>query len=88
MHVLQEILENTGYECYATSPPELAGRPCLAVTTDRTVGVIFGDVLAYIADHHLRSCLDLAEAFDGMRTDALGRGTVVYFPTVAYEADE
>mgnify|MGYP001580644674 CR=1 FL=1 len=77
---LQEILTDAGHEPSAYSGRGMCGETCLSVTADN-LGALFADVLEILDAEENEIA---AHAFRGMRTDSLGRSTVVYFPRVAF----
>jgi len=96
-HIIQEILEDAGYECRSYSGRGMGNQYCLGIVLeqDQSVGHLFRDVLITVvelmdADAHDIVIYQLPEPFASMKTDSLGRGTIVYFPGVEYvdEDDE
>jgi|CXWL01.1.fsa_nt_gi hypothetical protein len=82
---LQAILESTVDGVRSYSGRAMYGRSCLGVETN-DVGDLFAAVLEEVEgddDTH-----EIQEAFRDMRTDAMGRGTIVYFPNVEFVGDE
>lgn len=78
---LKDLLENAGYETFSYSGRGMYGAKCLAVNLDdNRTGELYANILENVdlTDEGLVSTL--AEALRDMRTDALGKGTVVYFP--------
>lgn len=82
---LQLILEAAFDGVRSYSGRAMFGRPCLGVDTG-DVGEVFAAVLEAVEgddDTH-----DLQDAFRNMRTDAMGRGTILYFPNVPFLGDD
>jgi len=80
--ILQQILEER-FDCYSYSGRAMYGETCLAVNDD---GRGLGEVMATIIRGAIEegSGAKIADAVSEMRTDSMGRGTVVYFPGVAF----
>lgn len=80
----QQILEAAGYVTRSYSGRGMDGKECLSVTLagDGMMGRFFADVLEVIDAEEMDPA---AHAFRRMRTDSLGKGTVVYFPGVPFE---
>ena len=86
---LQSILEADFDGVRSYSGLGMYGRSCLAIDCDR--GVSLGDVFSVVltAVEGEDDTSDLQEAFQCMRSDAMGLGTIYYFPNVPYvEEDE
>ncbi len=82
---LQEILESTVDGVRSYSGRAMYGRSCLGVETN-DIGDLFAAVLEEVeGDDDTR---EIQEAFRDMRTDAMGRGTIVYFPNVPFVDEE
>ena len=82
---LQAILESTVDGVQSYSGRAMYGRSCLGVETN-DVGDLFAAVLEQVeGDDDTR---EIQDAFRNMRTDAMGRGTIVYFPNVEFVGDE
>lgn len=75
---LIEIIEGSGcsYENY--SGRSMNGRECIGISTDSVNDVIADLIDATCGD--LALVETLANAIRGMRTDSMGRGTIMYFP--------
>lgn len=84
MRSFQQVLEAAGYVTRAHSGHGMSGRDCLSVTLagDGMMGRFFADVLEAIDAEEMDPA---AHAFRRMRTDSLGKGTVVYFPGVPFK---
>ncbi len=87
-HVLQTVLEDAGYETRSYSGRGMFGKTCLGVSTDQSLGAIFATILAGAVelarqDEDFDSS-ELESAVQGLRTDALGRNEIVYFPRVLF----
>ncbi len=85
-HQLQKVLEHAGVEGIRSySGRAMYGRICLGVDTD-DVGEVFAAILESVEGEE--DTRDIQEAFRNMRTDSMGRGTIVYFPQVPFVDDE
>ncbi len=90
---LQETLETAGHDCRSYSGRGMLGKRCLAVTLNDTndLGSMFASVLELSQDGVLgdEAAVSLiTKAFNGMQTDSMGQGIIVYFPSVAFIGDE
>lgn len=95
---LQKFFRQAGFEIRRYSGRGMYGKECVGIEYDAGLGQLFADCLEAFShspenkDYQLEIPAvvleDLAEAFREMRTDALGRGTIVYFPSVAWEEGE
>lgn len=90
MRTFQQILKAAGYKCEAYSGRGMGGEKCLSVSLaadgngpPSNIGRLFADVLEATRDEYQGH---VAVAFRKMRTDSLGKGTVVYFPGVEFES--
>jgi hypothetical protein len=90
MNKLQTILEDAGYDPHSYSGRCMYGQQCLAVTLDSETSAytLFSDVLEYLIscdeDRDELSYM-VAQAFRGARDDSMGRGSVIYFPRIAFD---
>jgi succinyl-CoA synthetase alpha subunit len=83
MRTFQEILEAAGYECEPYSGRGMGGQECLSIQTDKSVSVVFADVLEALTEDMDGAHITIAsKAFREMREDSLGCGIVVYFPGI------
>ena len=83
MRSVQAILEDAGYETDAYSGRGMGGKECLSVSMDGHIGKLFSDVLGAIEPEDTEA---MAKAFRGMQQDSMGKGSVVYFPRIPFEA--
>ena len=92
MNQLQKLFERAGYNTRSYSGRGMYGKECLGVVLnrDQDLGMIFGDLIDVLARN--REDFDqifIAECFqEGLRTDSLGLGTILYFPRFPYEETE
>lgn len=77
---MQQILTAAGYSPRAYSGRGMGGETCLAVDGD-TLGSLFANVLETLDSEENEIA---AHAFRGVRTDNLGLGAIVYFPSIAF----
>ena len=94
-HVLQTLLEDagvTGIRSY--SGRGMSGRECLGVQLRALSGI--GDILGPLLREIVRDrdpdrtsdAGEVAKAFEDVRTDDLGKGTIIYFPNVPFTDDD
>lgn len=84
-HKLQEILERNGVEgVQSYSGRGMYGKTCLGVSVD-SLGAFFATVLKCVRGEDDTQAIQ--KAFAGMATDSMGRGVVVYFPSVHFEEE-
>lgn len=89
-HVLQGILETAECDLRSYSGRGMMyGASCLAVDCDST-GSLFAIVLRQIRDDGVvgSDLEEIADAFDRMKTDSMGRNAIAYFPGIPYVAEE
>ena len=84
-HPVQEFFEDAGIECRSYSGRAMYGRQCLGVEVD-SLGELFVSVLEGVEGED--DTQDLQRAFRDMRTDSMGLGVVVYFPSVPFVGDD
>lgn len=82
---LQDVLESTIDGVRSYSGRGMYGRSCLGVETD-DLGDLFAAVLEELEGEE--DTQDVQPAFKSMRTDSMGRGTIVYFPSVPFVGDD
>lgn len=82
---LQGILESTVDGVQSYSGRGMYGRSCLGVETD-DLGDLFAAVLEELEGEE--DTQDVQLAFKSMRTDSMGRGTIVYFPAIPFVGDD
>ncbi len=81
-HILQEMLESAGYDCRSYSGRGMFGQTCLGVSCE--IGELFQAILGEVNETNLDSLWSLQKTFREMKTDSMGRGTIVYFPDVEF----
>lgn len=89
-HSLQIACENAELSVRSYSGRGMYGRTCLGVTLGGDIGNAVADI--FLAMAHTASPSDMeevADAFRGMQTDSMGRGTIMYFPGIEFsDSDE
>jgi hypothetical protein len=94
-HPLQTMFEDMSEEAgddalrvRSYSGRGMYGKQCLGVDTDMGIGALMAHLVRFVAGLDQGTCQGeydvecIAEALDGMQTDSMGRGTIVYFPNV------
>lgn len=76
---LKEIIEAAGYDTRSYSGRGMFGRECLAVSIDVSESEFFSDLIDVTDSSNIRI---VSDAMRNVRTDSLGRGTILYFPSV------
>jgi hypothetical protein len=90
---LAEELGNDEVSVRSYSGRGMYGRQCLGVDTDMDIGSLVAYVVRAIGGLNAGTnegeytVEQVAEAFEGMQTDSMGRGTIVYFPSVQFFRD-
>jgi hypothetical protein len=93
INVLQQLFDEAGYGTRSYSGRGMGGKECLGVVLNQgqSLGSLFGDVIETINTFYIEagndgdlSVSDVADAFDSMQTDSMGKGTIVYFPGYEY----
>lgn len=100
MNLIQRIAEAHGFETRSYSGSGMYGKSCLAVEVSAYAGEggVF-DLLSKLLEHVIAyagvaSAVSDAEkealvaAVRGLRTDSMGRGSIAYFPGIAYTRTE
>ena len=86
-HPLQQLCEDIDIDCRSYSGRAMYGKECLGIDVDR-LGLFIASVITGMQDVHMETDPDLAgavaEAFEGMRTDQMGLGTIIYFPGIPF----
>lgn len=78
---LEEVIEDAGFETRHYSGRGMYGAECVAFETNDPVG----DVAEIVASvEGTEEVYELVKAFKKSKTDAMGLGTVIYFPTYKY----
>lgn len=89
-NLLKQIIEDSGHKVRSYSGRGMYGKECLGVTVGRSgIGKLVADIIMQLADMHEDTPHSVvAEAFEGMCTDSMGTGTIVYFPDTPFTVDE
>ncbi len=83
---LQEIFEAAEFNVRSYSGRGMFRRECLAITTDLDLGQVFAAVLEGVQGND--DTMEIQEAFQNMRTDQMGLGSVIYFPDVQFGTED
>lgn len=81
---LRDILEGAEFQPQSYSGRFMYGAHCLGVTVN-DLGAFFSTVVESIRCSGPEVHDTVSKAFRGMKTDNLGRFTVVYFPDIPWE---
>ena len=85
--ILRSIREDSGeFSILRYSGRSMFGRQCLAITAD-DIGKVFGIMVAAGQAANSEG-LDIADEVIGARWDSMGRGTVVYWPSIPLTGEE
>jgi len=89
---LCEIIERSGCTPDAYSGRGMYGSQCLGFVSNKTEMVACLDLIQACLDStdssHVKTvCSDLLHALGSSRTDSMGRGIVIYFPSIKWEED-
>ena len=77
---LKDIIEAAGYKTRSYSGRGMYGKECLAVSLrDVSESEFYADL---VEKTNGSDALRVAKALRNMRTDSLGRGIVLYFPSI------
>jgi hypothetical protein len=90
MSHFQKLVENSGYQSRSYQGRGM-NHPCLGIDLQRvTVGRFLYDVLEQIKhDDQMLDDLDaLQNAIENFQLDQLGKGIIIYFPSVEHEEDD
>ena len=91
-HPLQLVLEQMEAEVRSYSGRRMYGETCLGVSTDDTLSAFVADLVEALLDDGTQRSVgdvdrrDVTWALRRMQCDALGRGSIVYFPGVPFVA--
>jgi len=80
---LKRFIEDAGYETRSYSGRCMYGKSCIGFVIDDSVLYAVASIVGNVEDFEER--LNLVEVFQHVKTDSMGRGTIVYFPYVPYE---
>lgn len=75
-----------GASCRSYSGRNMYGKSCLGVGWDGDLAIFIADFMRAMKDSNLSNAdkEDIIDEFESMRTDSLGRGMIIYFPTVDF----
>lgn len=77
-----DILDHLNYDIRAYSGRGMGNKTCLAITFECNVGKVIADV---IRETDLDEREVVADAFESMKTDSIGREMIMYFPTISFK---
>jgi hypothetical protein len=96
--LLKELIEDAEFEARSYSGRGMYGRECVGISLDAGDELVIGAKVMKAAverneqlDPHDEDIIDLddvIELFDRASTDALGRGTILYFPSVEWTGED
>lgn len=89
-HIMQIILEENEYNTRSYTGRGM-NSSCLAANFDGNIGKVMYDIikaleLAFEDDYSKVS--EVADAVREMKTDSMGKGSIIYFPSISYSKDE
>jgi hypothetical protein len=95
-HIVQETIENAGYQTRSYSGRGMYGKICVGVDAGKSLGAFFADILQEVRNSSDKpggeemdsQLIELEDAFRTMSSDAMGMGTIVYFPDVPFMGDD
>lgn len=79
------VINEIGLNPYAYSGRGMYGEKCIGFTTDREIKDCVA--IALILEEGNKD-MDVRRFFDYVKTDSMGRSTVVYFPEIPWPKDE
>ncbi len=97
MSTFQQILVQAGFEVQSYSGRGMYGKRCLAVTGKGDTLNVVANIVVEVTNHILDNLStdemvgalqEMKAAFCKVRTDSLGRDSVVYFPTIEFVEEE
>lgn len=72
---------------YAYSGRGMYGNKCLGFNVD-DLNTFLSELFYSIDADHVQYPDELAEAFQGMKTDSMGMGMVIYFPHIEFASED
>lgn len=82
---LISLIELAGYAPVAYSGRGMFGKRCVGLTTDSSLQNVLADLVTWM--HLTYNTQEIAELIRDLRCDSMGRGIVVYWPSVAWQED-
>lgn len=82
---LIDAVECAGYDVRSYSGRGMYGSQCVAFTTDDNEAYAAAQIVGSIEDSDEREAM--ITVFRGVRSDSMGRSTVIYFPRMVWPAD-
>jgi len=86
---LQELIVDAGYEVYSYSGRGMYGETCLATDPGPNTMAFIADLLVAAEGMSVEEFSRLVDgALRESATDAMGTGTVLYFPMIPFEPED
>lgn len=85
MNDFQEMLFDAGFESFSYSGRGMSGKECVAINIKGNEFQTIADILQKLSKIYLGEVDMFAEALAEARTDSLGKGKIMYFPTESWE---
>jgi hypothetical protein len=82
-----ELLEEAGYNHRAYSGRGMFGEYCIGASTKSDAADMLSDILVYCEITN-EERVEVAGIFKNKRTDDLGMGTIVYFPSMKWKDEK
>ena len=83
---LKDIIEASGYDARSYSGRGMYGKKCLAFDTDDSTFEVVANLFDTVIDTD--DAGDFINMLRKTKTDSMGRGTVFYFPSIAFTGEE
>lgn len=83
-NIFIDLLKKSGYEPRSYSGRGMYGEECLGVSA-YDVESLFQDLLDHATDAESLAYLRTEKIFGKARSDSLGRGIIVYWPSIKWE---
>lgn len=80
----KDFIYSAGYVPRSYSGRGMYGQKCLGVVIDNAFGKFFADLFGEAKYLDKNKFEVIQEAFNSMKTDSMGLGTIVYFENVEY----
>lgn len=91
---IKEVVEDAGFDPQSYSGRGMYGRKCLSFNLDRDENVVdaildLAEALnSHVQDNPEIEFEDAIQEFKGAKSDSMGLGSVVYFPSIEWEEDD
>lgn len=87
--IFGEVINQAGYDPYAYSGRFMYGEKCIAFNTDDSVFSAIANLIeATLFLEYDDLMYELSDMLRKARTDSMGLGTVIYFPSIKFEEDQ